>query len=347
MNQPNRGVQHYSHQRRQPSRIRELARKHWGKIALAGVAIAALGGKPTYRYYREHTLPRGIVVTTHHGDAEDGSRVVQELRKAIKERKVGVVAFESSFATAGPNRILQENIQEVQILIRQWRAEGYSNQEISRRLAPIWEVFFNPAWAVVAAEAVTQGIPLRLLENMSERQAAQLKSINQRMSQGFTNLKKESTLEKARQVMDRITSDYDKLERERDKEMSEEMSKIRDEFRGKGGVFAVVGEKHFDVAKASRLEQINVAHETRKRYFQLDSMEERKMSPELRSLRNVVLFHLDAYGYKGTTTQRQIASRAAEKIRNLTATDYEHINAKFGNLTFNERAEKIALEYGK
>lgn len=324
-------------------RIRNTVKRHWGKIALAGgVAALTFGGKPAYRYYRAKTLPRGVVAISYHGNLEDGRRVAEEIQKAMHQRNIAAIAVESAFATESNNFLRSQDVAAVREMANQWRRQGMSEAEMRKKLEAEFQWSgINPAFSPIYAEAVVKGIPIRLLENMTEQQSAHAKQIFQQQVEQLNQLRKTQTLDEARRVMEAIDQYQDQGNKIRDAEMQEELGKIREEFRKKGEVFAVVGEQHFEVAQGNRIEILDLAN--RQQYFRLDARLEHTIEPSLRHMRNTILFHLDSYAYNTTPHNQEIARKAAKKARVLTPAEYAELNKKFGNLSFLQRAEKIAL----
>jgi hypothetical protein len=274
----------------------------------AGIIIAGISGHRAYRHYYPHRAPSFLMLGTHYTIA-DGREASRGLRNEVSKRKIAVVALENEGSTTQESQIiLQEIAKKRQIFIEWKNRTPCSEEEARQRAEQIIGQSQNPFYVPIIAEAFVHGLPLRFIENHDPAQSKRIRELGQLSDQEFNRAKNASSIEEAIRHVEQSIKALDLSVDERDREMTEEISKLREEFRGKGAVFSWAGLGHFEVVNTTgseRLEQGRSSHQ-----MGIDPETARKTPLRLRAARTYVVAYLEGVSRLGTAEMDQLFKRA-------------------------------------
>ncbi len=321
-------------------RILNWARKRWKTVSLMGGVFLLAGAYGGYRYHQYRTLPWAEVGLMGHFDEYDGSVVVGKLRELENKEKVSAIALENMNSTETENRDAINRFERVRTAFNQWRASARPDSETLSREArkAVLSVEQTPVFVPIYTEALLQGIPIRFIESISPEQLVKAKQREIEVDRLFQQAANAPTLNEA---VNRMIPFYKLIEEEtseRNEEMREELAKVRDEFRGKGTVFAAVGLAHFEFPPTHKTRVVDAFEPGRN--LLADPRADYHLPPALRAARSIVGSCLQT-ALATNPAQRERLKPAYEVSKTLTLEQFKEIDRRVGTKKSSERIQTV------
>jgi hypothetical protein len=153
--------------------------------------------------------------------------------------------------------------------------------------------------------------------------------------QEFNLAKNAPTLEEAIRHVEKSIIALDLSVDERNREMVEEINKLRQEFRGKGTVFSWAGLGHYEVVPATESKRLN--QDRSPNQLGLEPELARQLPLRLRAARTYVLAYLEGVSRLKKTSMDQLYRRA----QTIDEKDIKELGIAIGNKMGNERGYAI------
>jgi hypothetical protein len=321
-------------------RLLHALRTRWGKTALLGGSFLLASGIGAHVYRtRTHPAP-SIVATVYHRNVEDGRIAAQKLRETMQKEKVAVIAFEKKMSTEEKNREVQLAFEEIRAVFEKWRLQTHPTEDAARKFAEalLLKPLKNNPFTPIFAEALIYRIPIRFVESLSPEQSRRLNAMAAERDRYETQISMAPTLREAHSLLMKVIQIDDELLAARNADMVEELGKIKKEFRGKGTVFSVVGQGHFEVSNQSGSTEIEAFE--RGQVYEPDIKTKRSVSKEVWAARYLVIGYIEYYAV-AFPSRRNSFKGAYERALHLTLPEFRELEKITNGLEPPRRQEII------